>query len=171
MVELHAIGKVHDYYMMPFLPIMFIAVGLGIQRMEVSFPKHQIVLAICLLIAPFYAVHACHKKWSIEKSHFNKDLIYHRDALQCVVPNESLCIILEDPSTHIFSYQIDKLGFVFDRSDFPVAWMPDMIHQGAKYLYSDSRAFDERNDIQPFLEDLLLEAGTLRVYRLNSCTE
>jgi hypothetical protein len=41
-----------------------------------------------------------------------------------------------------------------------------MISEGAQYLYSDSRDLEKREDIRPFLAEMINESGTIRVFRL-----
>jgi len=41
-----------------------------------------------------------------------------------------------------------------------------MIKKGATYLYSDSRQIESNKNIIPYLEKLILEKGTIRIYKL-----
>jgi hypothetical protein len=41
-----------------------------------------------------------------------------------------------------------------------------MIGEGAQYLYSDTRRVDEGAEFRPLLDSLILEKGTIRVFRL-----
>lgn len=171
--ELHAISKVHDYYMMPFLPWLYLLIGIGINEFLSSrFKFKNAVLMLLLVCAPVYTSLTSAKLWSLEKTHFNHDALIYSEALKQAVPNDARCIILRDRSRYIFSYQIDKMGYIFDAVDFPAAWMADMIgNSGAQYLYSDSRGFDEREDIVPYLGALIESKGSIRVYELVLPTE
>jgi hypothetical protein len=45
-----------------------------------------------------------------------------------------------------------------------------MIGQGARYLYSDSRAMDENEALAAYFDTLVTEKGSIRVYRLKTGT-
>jgi len=168
--EFHPIGKGHDYYMMPFLPWLYLLVGLGVVELKNhNFKYAKQVLIIMLIASPIVTGISKENSWSLKRTHFNKDVFVHREALKKAVPNDARCIVLRDTSSFMFTYQIDKMGYVFNESDFPTTWMDDMIdNKAAEYLYSDCREFDERSDIQPYLDEMILEAGSVRVFRLES---
>lgn len=84
-----------------------------------------------------------------------------------IVPNDELCIILNDNSTYTFSYQIDKMGHIFNDDYLPAYWIENMIgYHGVKYMYSDSGKVDQDAEVQKYLDSLLLKAGSVHVYRL-----
>jgi hypothetical protein len=107
--------------------------------------------------------------WSLRKSRVNHDLILHRQALRQAVPATETCIMLNDVSMHMFPYLVDKQGPVFSADNLPAAWVEDMIRrQHIRYMYSDARKVDENPAIVPFLDTLLMEKGSVRVYRLKT---
>ncbi len=64
-------------------------------------------------------------------------------------------------------YQIDKQGYVFDKDDLPAMWIEDMIlRRRATYMYSDSRKVDTSAAVLPYLDSLIIQAGTIKVFRL-----
>jgi uncharacterized membrane protein YuzA (DUF378 family) len=165
--EINMIDIVHDYYMMPFLPPLFILVVYGIREfLKTSMPLKWVVIALALA-APLCAYRAVQNYWSVEMSFCNPYLFIHKKDLRNAVSQNEKCIILNDQSTYVFSYLIDKQGFIFWNNELPVAWVEDMIkNYGVTYMYSDSRKVDERADFQPFIDSLIMQRGSVKVLKL-----
>jgi len=106
------IGTVHDYYLMPFLPWMYILVTLGIEKMLFEKSKvWQVVAILCFITAPLVSYH-----WTIDKWYavwYNKDLYTHRRALIDAVPDDERCIMLRDMGKYVFPYQVNKRGYIY----------------------------------------------------------
>lgn len=165
--EFKAIKTAHDYYLMPLLPWIYITLGFGIRGIWKNWNHGRTIVIVLLGLSPIYNLVALNKYWSAAKTPLGKDAEQHRVVLKNAVPDDALCIILNDRSHFIFSYQIDKMGFVFKDDDLPAAFVKDMIiRQGAEYMYSDSRIVDERKDIKVFLDSMIVEAGNIKVWKL-----
>lgn len=168
LLQWDVIGTVHDYYLMPFLPALYIVISIGVEKLlTIRFKVSQLVLLLCILSAPFVSYYVSIDKWYI--IWFNKDLYTHRTALSNAVPNDAKCIILNDVSKYVFPYQVNKKGYIYNGSSLPADFVNELIKtRGTDYLYSDSRKFDQRKDIIPMLDSLILEAGSIKVFRLKS---
>lgn len=165
--ELNVISNVHDYYFMPFLPLLFVCVGAGIGYLFKKSYLTSILLIFLLVSAPLFDYRYTQKKWSLEESYFNPDVLKYHEELKCIVPQNELCIYINDESRCIFSYFIDRQGFMFDKDYLPLHWIDDMMVQAdVKYMYSDSRVVDESPEFLPYIDSLLLSRGTVRVFRL-----
>jgi hypothetical protein len=165
--ELNMIGKSHDYYFFPYFPLLFILVAYGayhLIRMKSRLIRVSVI--VILLILPVTAFLRIDKRWDLEKPGFNKDLLVYKDELRDAVPKDALCIAGNDISHFIFFYYIDKKGWGFDGDRLNDGKVRKMIEEGAAYLYSDSRKVDEDPRIIPFLEEKIMEKGTVRVFRL-----
>ena len=67
----------------------------------------------------------------------------------------------------VFAHAVDKQGYVFDRDELPPMWVEDMIiRRRARYIYSDSRIVDSSERIRPLLDSMLLQRGSVKVFRL-----
>jgi hypothetical protein len=44
-------------------------------------------------------------------------------------------------------------------------------NNGVQYMYSDSRIIDQSPEIEPFLDSLILQAGSVHVYKLKEDIE
>jgi hypothetical protein len=167
--ELNMITVVHTYYMMPFLPHLFLGVGYGIKQL-ISFKYLKILTTIYVILAlPFYAYQEVNGYWSLEGMEpFHVELVIYKKDLRNAIPNEAKCIILNDDTGSIYSFLIDKRGFNFNKY-LPPSWIKDMIdNQGVNYMYSNDRNFEVKPEIVPFLDSLILERGSLRVYKLKT---
>lgn len=166
--ELNMINTVHDYYMMPFLPFLFVAVGYGIkQLLDYKILKPLVVLYV-LIVIPRIAHKDAQNAWMYGIDGEFKDLFQYREEFRKAAPQDALCIILNDESTYVFSYLIDKQGFIF-QDNFPAPWMPDMIdNKGARFMYSNNRTMDENPEISKFFDALVLQIGTIKVFKLKA---
>ena len=153
--------------MMPFLPSIFVITTYGIKQIWQTeiYRKAIIIPLICL--SPLTAYLTMNNDWSIEQSSINADVIKYKDELRQAVPQHEKCIILNDRTSFIFSYLIDKQGFIFGNDDLPIIWIDDMVkNYKVHYLYSDSRKVDERPDFQPYINYLIMVRGSVKVFKL-----
>ncbi len=169
--ELNMIGKSHDYYLFPFLPMLFILVSNGayhLFQLKPRFIKSFVILM--LLILPLTAYLRIDKRWDPESPGFNRDLLIYRDELRDAVPMDALCIAGNDISHFIYFYYIDKKGWGFDNEfqKLNKEKVKDMISKGARYLYSDSRQIENDAEIAPYLDQLIMEKGSIRVFSLKN---
>jgi hypothetical protein len=105
-------------------------------------------------------------RWDPDSPGFNKDLLVYKEELRNAVPDDALCIVGNDPSGSILFHYIHKKGWAFERDSLSLWKVGEIIPLGAAYLYSDTRKFEERTDVAPYLDSLILERGSIRVYRL-----
>ena len=167
--ELNMIDTVHDYYMMPFLPILFVLIVYGFKKMWLLHRMSRWAAIGLLILLPFFAFKAVNNFWSIEKSYFNEDLMQNKETLRNLVPNDEKCIMLNDVSTYVFSYLINKQGYIFQDDYLPMPWIEDMVKNNhVHYMYSDSRKVDGSPEFQPFVESIIFEKGTMKVFKLKS---
>ena len=169
--EANAIAKVHDYYLFPFYPILFIIVAYGAYYLLISKIKFIRVLTIfLLLILPFTCYLRMRVRWNPDSPGFNKDLLTFKLELRNVVPNDSLVIAGNDESNFIFLYYIDKKGWGFKKNNLTAEKLLSMISKGARYLYSDSRTIESDPNLTSYFDKLILEKGSVKVYRLKQPT-
>ncbi len=170
--ELNMINTVHDYYMMPFLLPVFVLVGYGLKNLWYAGNATRYLSVLALLLLPLIAFLTADNKWSVEKSYCNPALIEYRDDLRNAVPSNEICIMQNDISMHVYPYALDKHGPVFSKDELPPEWVDDMIRRlHIHYMYSDARKVDENPAVVPYLDTLLLERGTMRVYRLKTADQ
>jgi hypothetical protein len=154
--------------MFPFIPWLFILVGLGIQFIFQLSNKWSVYFLIAFTgFMGFYIRNIIEGTWDKKNSQVNMDLYKYQDQLKTIVPNDKRVIILNDMSNVMFPYIIDKQGNVFSKDDLPIAYIHDMIkRQGIEYMYSDSEKLNQLDTFQTYIDTLLLKAGTVNVYKL-----
>ncbi len=167
--ELNMIANVHDYYLFPFYPMLFIIVSYGAYNLYSLRPKFYSCFTIFVLILlPITAYLRMQGSWNPEKPGFNKDLLVYQKDLRSSVPDDALCIVGNDESPSVFLYYIDKKGWIFRHNNVSEDWLKENIQKGAQYLYSDCRVIEKSSEIEPYLDECINSFGSIRIYRLIS---
>ncbi len=165
--ELHLIGDIHDYYLFPFLPFLFLLVAKGAFALVTQQKKSLRYFAFFLLgVLPLFTFARMQGRWNTQSPGFNVDLLLHKEQLKSMVPDTSKCIVGNDLSHHIFFYYIHKKGWAFHGDQMNATLLKERIEQGAEYLYTDSRTIVEDADMKLLLKDMVGNAGSIYVYRL-----
>ncbi len=165
--EVNAIGTGHDYYLFPFYPLLFILVAYGAYNL-LSLKSHfvQYLTLFLLLLLPFTCYLRMQVRWNPESPKFNKDLLTYKIELQNAIPKKSLVVAGNDISHFIYFYYIDKKGWGYDNDYLTAQMLKTMIEKGAEYLYSDSRNIDNNAEIASYFDGLVLEKGSIRIFKL-----
>ena len=154
--ELNMIAKIHDYYLFPFYPILFILVSYGAYNLfslKVRLIKYLVIFLF--LILPLATYLRMQIRWNPDSPGFNKDLLEYKMELRNAVPKDALCIAGNDESHYIFFYYIDKKGWGYQDDNLSAENINKMIKDGARYLYSDSRQIENNKDIMQFFDKLI----------------
>lgn len=164
--ELNAINVYHDYYLFPFLPLLFILVVQGIRFLLQQKQKAIRYLAAGLVaVLPLTAFLRMDSRWNPQKPEFNVDFYTYRDELKNLVPQDALCVVGNDVSTYILLYYIDKKGWAFDMDQLSPGPLDFWIRHGAEYLYTDTYRVNDPA-VQPYLKEKLFDKGTVKVFRI-----
>lgn len=165
--EFSAIGKAHDYYLMPFLPFLYLAVAYTIHTAwKVGWGAQVLVIAV-LVVMPFQCFDLTEKRWNEPAFGVSSDIYTYKNALRAAVPDGQKCIMLNDNSNFILPYMVNKMGYVFRDDRLPAAWIKNLAEDhDVKYMYSDSRTVDQREDVQALIDSIILVAGDIHVYKL-----
>lgn len=164
--EMNMIAKVHDYYLMPFLPVLFILVAYGAyQLLHVGNRLIQGTTIILLISLPFFAWLRINGRWDTNKLEFDKAYYHDKALLRSLVPENEYVVVGNDNSHFILLYYLNRKGWAFDSDELDAASLDYYISNGARYLFTDSRV-DEQAGIRSYLGDKIFEKGDLRVYKL-----
>ena len=166
--ELNAIHVSHDYYLFPFLPLIFCIVAKGIQIMLEGKLWQRRMVIILIILMPFTAYLRMNIRWNEEKPGFNNNLLIYKNELRSLVPDDALCITGNDDSRFIFMYYIHKKGWNFNVDRIKSENVKAMIDAGAEYMYCDSRKIDQDTTINIYFEKQIFTAGDIYVYKLKS---
>jgi 4-amino-4-deoxy-L-arabinose transferase-like glycosyltransferase len=164
--ELHLIGRDHDYYLFPFLPGIFLLVGLGIRFLLNHARAWLGVFAVvALLLLPVTAAMRAYLRWA--RIGFPKALIMEAAELRGAVPDNAKIIAGHDLSPHIFPYHLRKRGWTFSKNDLDPQRIQNCIAQGASFLYI-SKETEGKVDFSPFIKGLVRETEGFKVYALKA---
>lgn len=165
--EVNTIGTGHDYYLFPFYPLLFILVAYGaLNLLNLKSRFVWYLIFILLLILPVTCYLRMQVRWNPESPRFNKDLLTYKIELQNAIPKNSLVVAGNDNSHFIYFYYIDKKGWRYDNDYLTAQMLKNMIDKGAEYLYSDSRNLDNNAEIANYFDGLVLEKGSIRIFKL-----
>jgi len=164
--EMNIIDVVHDYYLFPFLPLIFLLVAYGAFRLLTSESKPlKIVSMICLAILPITAFLRADPRWDIYHPEFNPTYYKYKDELRNLTPKDATCVIGYDESHYILLYYIDRKGWAFDKSWFDEKLLENFISEGADYIFLDEN-IDSLPGIKAHLGEKIFDKETVRVYKL-----
>ncbi len=167
-IEIIPIGTDHDYYMMPFLPWMYIVVASGVGKVLMGNQKFlKYILWFMLITAPLVTYVICKDFWSLEKSFLKKSVYVNQEVLRGAVPDDKICVIGNDYSTNIFPYLINKRGYIFYNDELSSSKLESLINdQNATYLYSNSRSVEGQENFDNYLDSLILQVEDIKVFKL-----
>lgn len=165
--EIEMISTVHDYYLFPFMPLLFLLVAFGGMKMLTSDRKLWKYLAItALVVAPLTCGLRMAARWNPENPGYNADLLRYEKELRAAVPDDALVIAGNDKSQFIVLYMIHKKGWNFDLEYLSEGKLKRAIAGGAEYMYSDSRKIESDERINRHFEKMVFEGGSVRVFKL-----
>jgi hypothetical protein len=167
--EFNIIADIHDYYMFPFLPWLYLLVGLGVNQI-IKLQRHAPIIVLPFIIAGMIQTpKKMEHYWSINWHPRDKELFVYYEELKKAVPLEHQCIIISKKSPkNVFSYKIDKMGHLFNGDYLPAGWVEDIIKRyGIKYMYSDSNKINTDKEILKYVEATIFEVGDIKVFKLS----
>lgn len=168
---------VHSYYMMPYLPVLFLMIAYAVRSVS-KFKWSYSFLLVILLLEPVLA------SVRILPSRFLKSdpgipmALYNdtsRSILVNAVPENALCIVGPDVSGCIYFYHLEKKGFGFDNSNdlfYPINdhknVLKDYIDRGAQYLITNDSSFKSNQEfLENYADSLILMEKDFLVYKLH----
>lgn len=167
--------NVHSYYMMPYLPVLFLMVAYGVKHFSLKKPN-SILLIILLIISPILT------GLRIIPSRFTKSNpgipteLYNtntRNELINTAPSNALCIVGPDISGCIYFYHLEKKGFGFnDLSELNQnlgneTRLENYIRRGATFLYTnDSSALHQDGILKHF--ELVKNVESFYVFKIKN---
>lgn len=163
--EINMIGTAHDYYLFPFLPGLFLLVGLGLRyALNAKMRWVSVATMVLMLALPVTAGLRTYPRW--QKTGFTSNLITQKEALQNAVPADAKILAGHDLSPHIYLYHLQKRGWTLDKDNVDAEKVKRCITAGAEYLFSSHRELEENQAMKPFLGELHAEIGVFRIYNL-----
>jgi hypothetical protein len=161
----------HDYYMMPYMPVLVIASAYGTFHLF-AINKFQKIVLLLILIQPILAFIRIGGRFiSEEKEH---SVFYNEEALhqlQDCAADDALCIVGPDPSRCIYFYFLYKKGFGFGGEGLVGPQVKDYITRGAEYLYTSDAGLATDPLIASYIDSTLCQVDKFFVYSLKKADE
>jgi hypothetical protein len=163
--EMNIIDLVHDYYLFPFLPLIFLLVAYGVEHLLSAHNYKKYIAFGCLAILPLTAFLRINSRWDINSPGFNVAYLKYKDELRSLTPKDAKVVVGYDESHYILLYYTDRKGWAFDRTWFDVKSLEYFISKGASYIFLDEEV-DQLPGIPAHLGEKVFDKEGLRVYKL-----
>jgi len=162
--EAPAMHTAHDYYFMPFLPIIFLVVAFGAQQLvqsHIHYRKHILILIVAL--SPLIAFTRMDARWNENKPGFNKDLYVHHEEIQKYIPGGALVVCGNDESKYIWPYYLEAKGWTFKENKLTDSLLQDYQNRGAQLLITDMADSSLLHILSPEKLQAAARFGTIKV--------
>lgn len=164
--EMNMIAKVHDYYLLPFLPLIFLLVAKCLQvAAKGQTPALKYIAVLSFLLCPITAYLRCNTRWNIYSPGFPKEYLLDKTQLQKLIAPHERIIVDGDASGSIVLYHLQRKGWSFDPYELSAPRFREALQQRAHYLIFDCRA-DTLDFVKPCLDTLLFSKGDVKLYKL-----
>jgi 4-amino-4-deoxy-L-arabinose transferase-like glycosyltransferase len=164
--EINAITLIHDYYLFPFLPVLFLLVTYGALQLIDLGKKFRSALIVLIAILPVTAFLRADSRWNESDPGFNVDLITYKEQLRAATPANARIVIGNDQSAHISLYYTRHHGWNFYNDKLTAAELEQMIADSAAFLYSDSHIIESDPLLHPYFGDTVSTFGSFRIITL-----
>jgi hypothetical protein len=164
---------VHQYYMIPYFPVLIIMVCIGALFLQEK-KLYWIIILLFVLQPVFAVIRIIPARWSGKNVHVPAEL-YNPDTratLSSASPNNELCIVGPDETNCVFFYYLHKKGFGFKMKGELFIPVKDTITidryiiQGAKYLYTNDSKLCNSKRFAPYIKREVQVTGEFRVFQL-----
>ncbi|MES2679213.1 MAG: glycosyltransferase family 39 protein [Bacteroidota bacterium] len=160
--ELNMIEKAHDYYLMPFIPLIFLVVACGVKHFYKSRFRKFVFVVACLV--PITAWLRIDQRWNLQSPGFVTDYLSDQATLQSIIPQNEKCIIDADDSHFIALYYLKRQGYSLFDKEINSAVLKDRYKRGARFLVTENLSLN-LNDYQEFDFETLY-SKKLKIYKL-----
>ncbi len=162
--EMPLIDKVHDYYLMPFLPLLFIIVGLAVHTI-LFYRKNKLKYLILLsfLMCPITAYLRCNSRWNSETPGFTKEFLTCKKQLQAIIPDTAKVIVCGDASRSIVLYHLQRKGYSLADGEITDANIEQGLMKGATFLITDCNT-DTNQVMKRHTHNLLFEKNRVKLF-------
>jgi 4-amino-4-deoxy-L-arabinose transferase-like glycosyltransferase len=162
--ELHAIGYGHDYYLMPFVPLVFAGVAVGVHWSLAQAYRWRRWVLLPLIVLPITCVLKAEVRWKV--SGLNKDLWENAAPLRAMLPMDAKCVVGNDVSGHIFLYHLRRKGWTFKDDVLTAEQLQQRIQEGATHLVTNSPTVEAQAGIAALVGEPVYTSEGVRSYCL-----
>lgn len=161
--ELNMIEKTHDYYLMPFVPLIFLVVAFGANYFWQKNYKKLVLFIAC--IVPLTAWLRIHERWNTENPGFVKDYLTNQTQIQNLIPPSEKCIVDYDESQFISLYYLKRNGYSLFEKEINPSVLRERYNKGAKYFITENLSIN-LNDYPEFNFEELYNKK-LKIFKLS----
>lgn len=137
--------NVHSYYMMPYLPVLFLMIAYAVKNISTKTYSNTLLIALLILSPIFTSFRIISSRFTKTNPGIPVELYKDSSRLELIqsAPNNALCIVGPDVSGCIYFYHLEKKGFGFDHISNLEQKINDefvlksYIDRGAQYLYTN----------------------------------
>ncbi|MBI3520698.1 MAG: glycosyltransferase family 39 protein [Bacteroidetes bacterium] len=162
--EMHLIDKVHDYYLFPFLPVLFVIVALAVQTIlfnKKSNLKYLVLLSF--LVCPVTAYLRCNTRWNSESPGFTKEFLTYKHQLQSIIPPTAKVIVCGDGSRSIVLYHLQRKGYSLGDNEITDNNVEQGLKNGATFLITDCNT-DTNQVMKRHTYNLLFKKNKVKLF-------
>jgi hypothetical protein len=138
--EMNMIEKTHDYYLLPFVLLIFLVVAAGVKSVYNS--RYRFFVFIVVLMVPLTAWLRINTRWNLDSPGFNAGYLVHQEALQKVIPADGICVVEDDESKFIALYYLKRKGYSLAQGELNEDLLNRLYARGARYLVSENENFE-----------------------------
>lgn len=162
--EMHLIDRVHDYYLFPFLPMLFLIVAYAIQSIFLNPSSNfKYLILLSFLISPITAYLRCNSRWNSESPGFTKEFLSCKKQLQEIIPISSKVIVFGDDSRSIVLYHLQRKGWSLGQYGIKDKDFEEGIKRGATFVITDCEV-DTNQVFQRQVSELLFKRNDVKLY-------
>jgi hypothetical protein len=164
--EINMISNIHDYYLFPVLPGLFILVAIGIRAAwQMHHRWARTIVIVLLALIPVTAGLRAYGRW-YAKDIMPQSLLENVEALRNATPKDARIIFGNDHSPHISLYHLRHFGWTMHEEKLELEKFPTWLEKGAQYFYSNSRTLEEIPTVKNHLDTIIGTWGEVRVWKL-----
>lgn len=160
--ELNMIEKSHDYYLLPFVPFVFVLLAYGLNRTNTS--KYKAFVFVLIAIAPLTAYLRVQHRWDVVDPGFNPAYLNEQQTLQSHIPENALCIVDADDSKFIALYYLKRKGYSLYKNELSTQKLKECLSKGASVFVTENLKFDANNFPEFRFEQVY--SGGLKIYNI-----
>lgn len=160
--ELNMIEKSHDYYLLPFVPFVFLLLSLGLNRIIEG--KYRALVFVLLIVVPITAYLRIQHRWDEVDPGFNPAYLYEQKAIQSHIPENAVCIIDSDDSKFIALYYLKRKGYSLCKDELSTHKLKECLSKGASVLVTENLNLVPGNFPEFRFEQVY--SGGLKIYNI-----
>lgn len=162
--EMHLIARVHDYYLFPFLPLLFVLVAKMLYDVFKKINSSLLYLVLLsFILCPLTAYLRCNTRWNNQSPGFTKEYLFDKKELQKRIPDSAKIIVIGDDSRSIVLYHLQRKGWSYGDYGIKETDIENCLKNGALYLVTDCN-LDTINAVNNHIDSLLFQHNKIKLY-------